>query len=64
MARENMTSSAKPELGLQYHNYRNTIGSMNKNLVQFGRVVSELCDWRDKQTYSSQYFAPLRGVSK
>jgi len=35
-------------------------GNMNKNSVKFGGVVFELCgDETDRQTYSSQYFAPL-----
>jgi len=34
---------------------------MHKNLVKFGRVVFELCERTDEQTYWSQYFAPLPG---
>ena len=30
---------------------------MHKNSVKFGRVVSEICEWTDRQTYSSQYLA-------
>jgi len=38
-------------------------GNMHKNMVKFGRAVSELCQRTDrqmhKQTYSSQQFATL-----
>jgi len=41
------------------------IVSMYENLVEFGRVVFQLCQRTDKRTYSSQYFAPLaRGGAK
>jgi len=61
--RENETSSTEPEV----HNVSQrrqaepttATGNVHKNLVKFGRVVSEICEHSEKQTYSSQYFAPL-----
>jgi len=32
---------------------------MHKTLVKFGPVVFEICERTDRQTYSSQHFAPL-----
>jgi len=41
----------------------NAIGNVHRNLVKFVRVVFELCEQTDRQTdrqtYPSQYFAPL-----
>jgi len=41
-------------------------GNVHKNFVKFGRAVFELCErtdrQTDKQTCSSQHFAPLAGV--
>jgi len=44
-----------------------TIGNVHSNLLKFGQVVFDLCErtdkqrggQTDKQTYSSQYFAPF-----
>jgi len=44
-----------------YHWAKFTTGNMHKNLVKFGRVVFKLCERTDRQTYSSQYFAPITG---
>jgi len=38
------------------------MGNMRKNLTKFGRVVFELYEWTDRQTYSLQYYAPLPGA--
>ena len=66
---KNMTSSTKPEV----HNITTpseedqatTTGSMHKKLVWFGRVVSEICEWTDRQTdrhtdYNTSYPSPER----
>jgi len=68
---ENMTSSTKPVVhNVGLHNAAREGPShrqQTQKLVKFSRVVFELCkqtEWQtsrqtNKQTYSSQYFAPL-----
>ena len=41
-----------------------TAGDVHEDLVKFGHVVFELCvSARTRQTYLSQYFAPLLGAN-
>ena len=52
----------------KYTTYRNAVRKRAESrnhrqhaqiLVKFGQVVFEFCEQTDKQTYSSQHFAPL-----
>jgi len=60
MLRGNVASSTKPEVHsvLQCCQQRTKAQpACTKNLVKFGRVVFEISEQTDRQTYSSQYFA-------
>jgi len=67
---ENMTSSTKPLIhNISQRRQRRTeprprATCVRNKLVKFDRAVSEICEWTDRQTYSSQYFAPLPGAKQ
>ena len=62
---ENMTSSTKPEVQCRQRRTEtwHRQASRHKKLVKIGRIVFEICERTDEQTYLSQYLAlsPPRG---
>jgi len=72
-ATENITSSSKPEIQQVLRRFRGSAeprqqAACTGNLVQFGRVVSEICVRTDRQTdrhgHQSIYCGRLSGRSK
>jgi len=60
-------SSTKPKIHnlLQCHQRRSepqSHSTYTENLVKFGSVVFEICDWTDRHNCTSQYFAPSQGL--
>ena len=63
---ENMTSSIKPKVNNVWQRRQRRTEPLPQatcmKLVKFSSAVFELCKRTDKQTYSSQFFAPLTRV--